>query len=206
MSIKYMNWVWYNSKAKGSTLLFMLAIADNANDKGVAWPGLPLLALKTRMSRRQVIRLIEIAENVLNELEVTRRDGKSNIYRILTGDKMSLPDKHTSDIAVSPTSDIFDNNRIRFTAKVSHEPFNHQEPIIKILNEIRSSFNPRNQKYLQAIINSNLIVQNGSAKITLVVPDDYAREWLINRAYTELKNIARGILNVSNLDIAFVKE
>jgi hypothetical protein len=57
MSISIMTLVWSESQHKGSELLLLLAIADNANDQGIAYPSLRTLAKKTRMSRRNVIRV-----------------------------------------------------------------------------------------------------------------------------------------------------
>ena len=48
-----MNRVWRESPAKGSELLLLLAIADFADDDGVAWPGVETLAKKARLSKRQ---------------------------------------------------------------------------------------------------------------------------------------------------------
>src|ERR671931_438908 len=50
MSIKVMNWVWDNSPTKGTELLMLLAIADNAaDDGGNAYPSIRTLARKTRL-------------------------------------------------------------------------------------------------------------------------------------------------------------
>lgn len=54
MSIRVMTNVWQHSKCKGADLLLLLAIADNANDDGYAWPGIESLATKTRMSQRSI--------------------------------------------------------------------------------------------------------------------------------------------------------
>ena len=51
MSLRAITAVWENSKAMGTLLLLQLAIADNANDSGLAWPGIDYLARKSRMSR-----------------------------------------------------------------------------------------------------------------------------------------------------------
>ena len=59
MSIEVMNLVWTQSKQKGSGLLLLLAIADNANNKGEAYPGIDYLSRKVRMSRRQTQRLVQ---------------------------------------------------------------------------------------------------------------------------------------------------
>jgi 5-methylcytosine-specific restriction endonuclease McrA len=58
----------------------LLAIADNAKDSGVAWPGIDYLASKTRVSRRTVIRLIKTIEDS-GELIVSR-ELKHNRYYI----------------------------------------------------------------------------------------------------------------------------
>lgn len=75
-----MTTVWSYSKAKGSALLTLLAIADSANDDGVAWPGHRYLAAKTRLSRSSVQRLTMALEQDFGELEIQERDGTSNLY------------------------------------------------------------------------------------------------------------------------------
>ena len=118
MSIAVMSHVWKTSSHKGSELLLLLAIADHANDKGRAWPGVELLALKTRLSTRSVMRLVQNCEQS-GELEVVRKKGKVNHYKINletpTRDKMSrdiamsLVKGQSSDIAMSPEPS-FKNN------------------------------------------------------------------------------------------------
>lgn len=58
MSIKVQSHVWDNSPAKGGELLILLAIADFADDNGVAWPSVSTLAQKSRLSERQAQRNI----------------------------------------------------------------------------------------------------------------------------------------------------
>jgi hypothetical protein len=65
----------------------MLAIADNANDAGVAWPGYPTLARKTRLSTRNIPRLIEHLE-ASREISVHHGGGArkdTNVYVLLLG-------------------------------------------------------------------------------------------------------------------------
>jgi len=112
MSIAVMTRVWKLAPApvKGSRLLLLLALADNANDEGRCWPSMTHLAQKTRLSRRQVIRLLaELYE--LNEITAQQRtkNGRktSNMYqlheRYWSDDKMS-PHGIDSD-KMSPGSD-----------------------------------------------------------------------------------------------------
>jgi Helix-turn-helix domain len=108
MSMRIMTQVWERSQHKGSELLLMLAIADNANDQGLAYPSTKTLAKKTRLSNRQVQRLIRVVTRS-RELEVSVGTGPrgGNEYRIhLGGDKMS-PDEiirgtKRGDTAMSP--------------------------------------------------------------------------------------------------------
>lgn len=72
MSVKCMSRVWESSKAKGASLLILLAIADYAGDDGRgAFPSIKTLAKKSRMSERHVKRLIAALEST-QELGVDR--------------------------------------------------------------------------------------------------------------------------------------
>ena len=84
MSVKCMSAVWEHSAEKGSALLLLLAIADNANDMGHAWPGTKVLAKKTRLSRQTVHNLLKRLERS-GELIIHRKRGKRNQYLVLTG-------------------------------------------------------------------------------------------------------------------------
>ena len=87
MSIKIMNRVWQCSQQKGSALLLLLAIADNANDDlGYAWPSTDTLAAKIRMHQRQVQRILVAIEEA-GELAIIRGCGRynTNRYYVLAG-------------------------------------------------------------------------------------------------------------------------
>jgi hypothetical protein len=71
--------VWENSRQKGSSLLLLLAIADNAHDNGVSSISLGILSKKTRLSERQVARIIHDLEKE-GELRVFRDRGKNSKY------------------------------------------------------------------------------------------------------------------------------
>lgn len=87
---------WKYSKHGGSALLVLLAVGDHTNGTGLAWPGIKLLAEKTKLSERQVRRVLKILENS-GELEILR-DRRYHRYRInLNHDNMSTVDK-MSDI------------------------------------------------------------------------------------------------------------
>lgn len=90
MSVKVMSWVMESSRAAGSDRLVLLAIADCADDEGRnAWPSIPTIAAKARVSTRTVHRSIESLLE-LGELRRIRgggrmgRGGCSNAYEVVT--------------------------------------------------------------------------------------------------------------------------
>jgi helix-turn-helix protein len=58
MSIKVATEVWKGSRHRSGNLLVLLALADHADDQGKAWPGIPLLARKARLSERHTRRCL----------------------------------------------------------------------------------------------------------------------------------------------------
>lgn len=87
MSVRVMSRVFDHSKARGNELLVLLAIADWADDDGVAFPSLEAIAAKARIARSTVQAVVGRLV-ALGELEATnRRSGQrqtSNLYRVLT--------------------------------------------------------------------------------------------------------------------------
>jgi hypothetical protein len=69
MSYKISAHVWEGARQKSGNLLVLLAIADHASDHGDAWPGVPLLARKTRLSERHVRRCVRALVSS-SELEI----------------------------------------------------------------------------------------------------------------------------------------
>jgi hypothetical protein len=113
MSIYVMSRVWAGSRHKGGALLLMLALADFAHDDGTnAYPSIATLARKTRMSDRQVQRLIQQCEKSGELLAQRSTDGRSStLYTIgldalsVTGVKRSpVPRRaQTGDLSVTRT-------------------------------------------------------------------------------------------------------
>jgi DNA-binding transcriptional ArsR family regulator len=86
VSVELMSLVWERSDHKGSELLTLLAIADNANDETAeAYPSLSLLSTKTRLAPRSIQYVLDkLYEG--GELELVKRGrwGVANLYRINT--------------------------------------------------------------------------------------------------------------------------
>lgn len=94
MSIKVMASIWENSKQRGTALLMLLAIADNANEYGEAWPSIDHLAEKCRMKRRNAQLLLKELEES-GELLIARQEGantphgKTNMFTVVTPGALS---------------------------------------------------------------------------------------------------------------------
>lgn len=123
MSWQATNWVIEYSQHKGGALLVMLMIANCANEDGSdAFPGIERLARDTRMTSRQVQRIIQTLEKS-GEIAIRRSQGrfpnhyafpvmnKSNPDKVsgLNPDKMSPSEKSDSDIS-DTNPDISDTN------------------------------------------------------------------------------------------------
>lgn len=89
-----MNWVWAQRLAPAAKMV-LLALADAADDDGVCWPSVPMLADKCSISTRTVRRILQdlVANGLLQAEARFRGDGSStsNRYKlpIKGGDKLS---------------------------------------------------------------------------------------------------------------------
>lgn len=88
MSMRAINWVWSLEKLGVSETLVMLALADRADDDGIAWPAQGDLARRARQTDRNVRRVLGRLER-LGLLTVERRSSRhgrrSNRYHLNVG-------------------------------------------------------------------------------------------------------------------------
>lgn len=124
MSIHLTSAVWKHSKQqKSGALLVLLAIADYANQRGIAWPAVTTLARKARMSTRNVQRWLRSLE-LDGELKVRRNQGRcgANIYEIcLPVGNPAKGDNHvTGDTCgVKPVTPVSSTTDVGVTQSVS---------------------------------------------------------------------------------------
>ena len=133
MSIRVVSAVWEQSRAKGSGLLLLLAIADFAHDDGTgAYPSNETLAAKIRMSPRQVRNLVGALES-LGELAVQRDPGGVNRYTVLVG-RQSFPGCAATEIAGVPRQYLPEDRRklppTPAIAIASDPSINRQDPLV----------------------------------------------------------------------------
>lgn len=83
MSVRVISAVWEHSKAHGSGLLVLLAIADFANDSGAAWPSIETIAKKARTGVRRTQDLLKELVRI-GELTVDYQKARfgCNLYRV----------------------------------------------------------------------------------------------------------------------------
>lgn len=115
-----MSEVWRQSKAKGSGLLVLLAIADFCIDEGFSFPSVKTLSRKARLSHRQTQRAIKHLCHT-TELRVLSGQGPhgTSLYQVTLcqGDKMS---------GVTPMAERGDILRNEGVTRVSPNPSNHR--------------------------------------------------------------------------------
>jgi len=85
VSIAAMNWVW-QQKLPPTPKLVLMALADAANDYGVCWPSVSMVATKCCVSIRTVRRVIQklVKRGLMRSEQRYRKDGScsSNRYRL----------------------------------------------------------------------------------------------------------------------------
>ena len=98
--------MWAQSQHSGNALLLLLAVADFADDNGVAWPGHDRLAEKTRVSRRHIIRLVDETTATGELWAMNRPKQRSNIYIVTPGlslDSLVQGVERAKDLGVNST-------------------------------------------------------------------------------------------------------
>src|SRR3569832_799934 len=94
MSVKVQSVVWKHSRCGGSALLLLLALADIADDEGVAYPSVAALARKIRMSERNTHYLIKKL-CIMDELSVEDGAGPRgcNLFKVHTSRGAKVADE-----------------------------------------------------------------------------------------------------------------
>ena len=85
MSLDVLTAIWRDPPCKGGDLLCLLAIADNADENGFAWPSMETIARKAAMSARGARKCIgNLADAGLISVEIGGGRYNSNSYQITT--------------------------------------------------------------------------------------------------------------------------
>lgn len=85
MSISVLTAIWARPPCSGGDLLCLLAIADNADDEGYAWPSMDTIARKANLSERGARKCVRNLQDMgLIEVESGGGRRKTNAYQITT--------------------------------------------------------------------------------------------------------------------------
>lgn len=94
MSLKLLTLVWEKAPVKDGALLLLLALADWADDEGVAFPSVEGLAFKARMGERHARRLLrEFEADGVISTEQRGVHHRPNSYRICVEKLRALPER-----------------------------------------------------------------------------------------------------------------
>jgi hypothetical protein len=115
---RYRDLVWHNKTLKGGRLLVMLALADHADEKGECYPGMSLLMDKTRLTDRQLRRVLNglHADGLISIEERAVGRGKRPHYKMFPDEKADiLSDLKAEKMSDQPQkADIFDDKSGHF--------------------------------------------------------------------------------------------
>jgi hypothetical protein len=120
MSIKIMTDVWANGPGTHGELLVLLALADHADDEGVCWPSHKKIALKSRMSDRNVRRVLVKLEEAgyLKILSSGGGRGRPNKYQVIPNpDNLSTTAKPGHDGSLNPDTAMSDEPSLESSSK-----------------------------------------------------------------------------------------
>lgn len=121
MSIEAMAHVWRSFSGDPTAKLVLLSLADQANNEGWCWPSQAYTAKRCMISDRQLRTWLSRLE-VLGYIEIHKRAGKSDMYRVLT-----------------PEADFHPPRKSTSTHLGSPLPTNHKEPPVETSVEQRDA-------------------------------------------------------------------
>lgn len=105
MSLACITRVLYNSRLQANQRMVLIAIADNADDIGVAWPGIPTIAKKMGGVSQQTVRTSMRAAMDAKELLIAWGGGRAgaNVYWVTVGlpSEYPWPDEFSRAVARS---------------------------------------------------------------------------------------------------------
>lgn len=140
--------VWDSSKHSGSELLMLLAIADFSDDAGIAYPAVPTLAAKCRMTPRNA-NLILAALRRTGELVVRQNEGPkgTNLYQVVFSQTPEASFTPEGRFTLKPASPTPEAGFLKPLKPASDEPsVNRQQPSIT-----RDAVKPHRSKSVDSV-------------------------------------------------------
>ena len=144
MSAKYTFAVYETIVGSATQKLILLKLADNANDDGIAWPGMDYLSKHCELSKSAILRNLKALEEK-GFIRVKRRksqDGKtnlSNVYQLTIGTSSQLPPSSTQPLPPS-SSELPESNNIKPNNESSANALVTQ--VVEIFNNVKDEYQP----------------------------------------------------------------
>jgi len=151
MSIPAYNAVWDGSRHQSGNFIVLLAIADHADDEGKAWPSIPRLACKARLSQRHTRRCLNELK-ASGELEILPKQAPHGrtLYRIRLDELRhnTLYAGTPASASGTPMSDTTDAHDREFKPPYIEEPSikSSREPSSKSQIDLSNRQNPPRKK------------------------------------------------------------
>lgn len=142
MSAKYTFAVYETIVGSATQKLILLKLADNANDDGIAWPGMDYLSKHCELSKSAILRNLKALEEK-GFIRVKRRkssDGKtnlSNVYQLTIGTSSQLPPSSAQTLPPS-SSELPKSNNIK-SNKESKSKFVINDEFLNLISEYWNS-------------------------------------------------------------------
>lgn len=172
MSIKVQSYVWENSKADGSALLLLLAIADHAHDDGDgAYPSVATLAAKCRQTERNTQILLRKLES-MGEIVVKFQEGPHgcNIYQIPIGGGEKISGVKTSAGGVKTSAEN--------THQISPEPSLEPSKETTATAAVEKPLQPNTPNIFKLYENLGLLLNPTIAEQLTEAEKEYPPDWI----------------------------
>lgn len=125
MANKVLTRVWEHSTQRGAARCLMLAIADVANEHGVAWPGIPHLAEMINETERHTYSLIA---KLIEAGELLHKPGGGRGHLTLYGITCGLSAAQKDRLNTVLQNSVFKNSVLQNTEKTPQKTLNNSTP------------------------------------------------------------------------------
>lgn len=195
MSIKLMTKIWEMDFPTTEKFVF-LTLADMANDEGVCWPSFTTMAHKTSMTRRSVIRILNILIQkkwLTKDHRCSKNGSNTSNYYTINVDKLFTPSdtetpgvvtqKHYPSDTVSPKPLIEPKrnniNIISFSQKTDSDDFLNKKEVTKKRSDKKilcpKDFHPT--KETLEVLKQEGILEDWMTELKKMQDYSYAKSW-----------------------------
>lgn len=167
MSNRWINYIMQRSPKRGSEYVVLLVLADQANDEGLCWPGLDLIARYARLSTKQTKRILQklAAEGFVSQ--TSKGGGRGHPAYWLLHEK--------GDIVMTPfvaTQAVGQLNRDIAMSSFTANGAGHHDDDSRKGDAMMSPFTPEPVSLKGDISARNRDILNGKGDVSVIRVDD----------------------------------